>query len=361
MGTSGTMTGTGIAIKKLNPHVHRVGVTTQPGDRVPGPRSEALLAPVIFPWRDSIDAMEWVGSKDAYTLSLKLCRNGLLVGPSSGFNLQGLLQHLGKLKEEGRLDSLRHPARGDGLINAVFLCCDGPFQYIDEYPDKVGASEFPEIEDDILLDVDKYRYDDAWELLATDAVSRFDLQLCQAQARLNEYKTEQEGKLIDSAVDLTASGMSSPSISSRSTSLGSLFESTTLSSPATSGPPSPTSGSRTIVIDLRDRADQIALRQPVFSVPLASLAAHRDTCPFTDAKVLREQWLELNPLFSAQHEGLPADLRAQLTCASAKELDVVFLCYNGNTSRIATSIARNAGYNAWCIAGGSVALAATLS
>ncbi len=83
MGTSGTMTGTGLAIKKLQPHVHRVGVTTQPGDRVPGPRSEALLAPVTFPWRDSIDAMEWVGSRDAYTLSLKLCRHGLLVGPSS--------------------------------------------------------------------------------------------------------------------------------------------------------------------------------------------------------------------------------------------------------------------------------------
>jgi cysteine synthase len=36
MGTAGTMTGTGLALKRLMPRVTRVGVTTQPGDRVPG-------------------------------------------------------------------------------------------------------------------------------------------------------------------------------------------------------------------------------------------------------------------------------------------------------------------------------------
>jgi cysteine synthase len=64
-------------------------VCTAAGDRVPGPRSLALLDPVQFPWRDSIDAVEEVGSKDAFSLSLQLCREGLICGPSSGFNLQG--------------------------------------------------------------------------------------------------------------------------------------------------------------------------------------------------------------------------------------------------------------------------------
>lgn len=68
-----------------------LSVCTTPGDRVPGPRSLALLSPVEFPWRDSVDAMEEVGSKEAFSLSLRLSREGLICGPSSGFNLQGSL------------------------------------------------------------------------------------------------------------------------------------------------------------------------------------------------------------------------------------------------------------------------------
>ena len=64
-------------------------VCTVPGDRVPGPRAHSLLAPVEFPWKDAIDAIEEVGSKDSYKLSMELSRNGLICGPSSGFNLQG--------------------------------------------------------------------------------------------------------------------------------------------------------------------------------------------------------------------------------------------------------------------------------
>jgi len=109
MGTSGTMTGLGQYFKTAKPSVFRLGyapqwlppalprltnvhsVCTAAGDRVPGPRSLALLSPVEFPWRDSVDAIEEVGSKDAFGLSLQLCREGLICGPSSGFNLQGML------------------------------------------------------------------------------------------------------------------------------------------------------------------------------------------------------------------------------------------------------------------------------
>ena len=64
-------------------------VCTSPGDRVPGPRSYALMSPVTFPWRDAVDHMEQVGSTESYGLSLQLSREGLICGPSSGFNLQG--------------------------------------------------------------------------------------------------------------------------------------------------------------------------------------------------------------------------------------------------------------------------------
>lgn len=73
-----------------NSHSKNTRVCTAPGDRVPGPRSYALLEPVTqFPWRDAIDSIEEVGSVDAYNLSMRLSREGLICGPSSGFNLQG--------------------------------------------------------------------------------------------------------------------------------------------------------------------------------------------------------------------------------------------------------------------------------
>lgn len=144
MGTAGTMTGLGLGMKLMKPVVIRVGVTTAPKDRVPGPRSEALLAPVTFPWRDAIDNMQWVGSLEAYSLSMQLCRIGLLAGPSSGLSLQGLYQFLERAKVSGQLASLRQSIP-KGEINCVFLCCDGPFQYIDEYMSKLPPASFGRI------------------------------------------------------------------------------------------------------------------------------------------------------------------------------------------------------------------------
>lgn len=164
MGTSGTMTGLGTFFKQNKPSVFRLGVCTAAGDRVPGPRSYALLAPVEFPWKQAVDQVEHVGSHDSFSLSLRLCRNGIMCGPSSGFNLQGLFNLLEKRKTEATLSRLRAE---DGLIHAVFLCCDLPYQYIAEYFDKLGPSSFPPITNEHLTKVDKYRYDEAWELSPT--------------------------------------------------------------------------------------------------------------------------------------------------------------------------------------------------
>lgn len=146
MGTSGTMTGLGTYFKEAKPSVFRLGVVTAAGDRVPGPRSYALLAPVEFPWKEAIDHVENVGSFDSFSLSLNLCRNGLLCGPSSGFNLQGLFNLLAKRKADGTMSELRAE---DGLVHSVFLCCDLPYQYMQEYFDKLGPQSFPPITNEV--------------------------------------------------------------------------------------------------------------------------------------------------------------------------------------------------------------------
>lgn len=52
--------------------------------------------------------MEEIGSFESFEKSLELCRNGLLVGPSSGLALLGLQKYLEREKANGNLDSLRN-------------------------------------------------------------------------------------------------------------------------------------------------------------------------------------------------------------------------------------------------------------
>lgn len=146
MGTSGTMTGLGTYFKEAKPSVLRLGVCTAPGDRVPGPRSFALMKPVEFPWKAAVDVIEEVNSSDSFSLSLDLCREGIVCGPSSGFNLQGLFQMLEKRKAAGTLSEIAGP---DGYIHCVFLCCDLPYQYIGEYFQKLGADKFHPIQNEV--------------------------------------------------------------------------------------------------------------------------------------------------------------------------------------------------------------------
>lgn len=79
---------------------------------------------------------------------MELSRLGMLAGPSSGLGLSGLLQFLERQKNEGELDALRNE---DGEISCVFICCDGPFAYLDEYPKYVSAEHFPQIHNKDLL------------------------------------------------------------------------------------------------------------------------------------------------------------------------------------------------------------------
>lgn len=101
-----------------------------------------------FPWREAVEHIEHVGSHASFSQSLQLCRNGLICGPSSGFNLQGLLNYLGKRKQEGTLKDL---AGENDVVHAVFLCCDLPYQYIDEYFGKLGPESFPPVQNEVIF------------------------------------------------------------------------------------------------------------------------------------------------------------------------------------------------------------------
>lgn len=104
------------------------------------------MGPVNFPYKESMDALEEVGAKDSYSLSLDLTRQGIVCGPSSGFTLQGLFQRLGKRKQEGSLSKLAGP---NGEINCVFMCSDLPYQYLNEYFDKLGPEKFHPIKNEV--------------------------------------------------------------------------------------------------------------------------------------------------------------------------------------------------------------------
>lgn len=148
LGTTGTMVGTGKYLKSQNSNIKNIGVVRSPNNPVPGPRTRNLLSEIAFDWRGIVDDIEEIGTVDSYKMSLELCRHGLLVGPSSGFALKGLLNYLQKNKENNNLEKYKNSQEE---INCVFICCDAPFMYIDEYFEYLDENEFPKIENENLL------------------------------------------------------------------------------------------------------------------------------------------------------------------------------------------------------------------
>lgn len=137
LGTTGTMFGTGGFLKEKNPDIKNIGVVRSPNNPVPGVRTPNLLRQIAFGWESVVDDVEEVGTVDSFRFSLELCRHGLIVGPSSGFALKGLLQYIKKTN----------------LKNAtcVFMCADSPLPYLNEYFEYLDEGDFPKIENEDLL------------------------------------------------------------------------------------------------------------------------------------------------------------------------------------------------------------------
>ena len=147
LGTTGTVCGAGGFLKAQNSSVRVLGIVREPNNPVPGVRTENLLNAVGFDWEKVADRVTAVGTRDAYATSLELCREGLLVGPSSGFALAGLRTHLASLSP-AELDGLRN---ADGEVVAVVIAPDGVHPYVEDYFKFLGADYFPPIENEDLL------------------------------------------------------------------------------------------------------------------------------------------------------------------------------------------------------------------
>jgi rhodanese-related sulfurtransferase len=133
-----------------------------------------------------------------------------------------------------------------------------------------------------LVDVDLHRYDEAWELNATEALSRY----CDQSKRTRP---------------------------------------------------------ESIVLDLRQPADFGAWHLPdAVNVPMNSLQKGMPS-PFSDSTILERQWRELEDMFQNQVGNELVEL---------KEKQVLIVCYDGDTSRVATSVARAKGIEADSVGGG---------
>ena len=148
LGTTGTMHGAGSYFKNKSKAITTVGVVRCLNNPIPGVRTLNLLRQIAFDWRKVTDNLEEVGTVAAFQQSLALCRAGLMVGPSSGFSLAGLINYLNKRKSAHTLDGLRNQ---DGEIVAVFICPDSPLPYLDDYFIHLDQDNFPPIANEHLL------------------------------------------------------------------------------------------------------------------------------------------------------------------------------------------------------------------
>lgn len=117
------------------------------GDPTPGPRHYENFNSCGFPWTETVDTFVDVPSVESFRMSMRLSREGIIAGPSSGQALKGLLDYLGRMKEMGKLKSLADP--GTGEVSCVFTCSDLPYQYLSMYFQKLGPEEFPAIQNEV--------------------------------------------------------------------------------------------------------------------------------------------------------------------------------------------------------------------
>jgi cysteine synthase len=115
-------------------------------DPTPGPRHLHGFND-NFPWRGNMDACLEVASIESFRLPMQLSREGLIAGPSSGEALRGVLDYLAQLKGAGEFQQLADEATGE--ISCVFTCSDLPYPHLSAYFEKLGADEFPPIENKV--------------------------------------------------------------------------------------------------------------------------------------------------------------------------------------------------------------------
>ena len=129
----------------------------------------------------------------------------------------------------------------------------------------------------------------------------------------------------------------------------SLQTSFTLGSKTFSGitTPLPSPGADMIVVDLRTNEDFKAWRLPLSTnLPLKTLSS--ETCnPFEDSSTLERQWLEMHSLFQGDMDTVLFENEQSMV-----DRQVLVVCYDGDTSRVCTSILRAKKIEAFSMRGG---------
>lgn len=138
LGTTATALGAKKYLKKIGSKASVVGVVVGPNrPAVPGVRTKVRLEEIAFDWEKGIDDSIVIDTKEAFKMSLRLCRYGILGGPSSGFALAGLIEFL--LSHENDLGRFRN---SDGEVVAVFICPDPALLYWDKYTTQLDSEDF---------------------------------------------------------------------------------------------------------------------------------------------------------------------------------------------------------------------------
>ena len=124
LGTGGTVIGSGSYLKNKIPGLSIVATSIKRGSEIPGPRGEDAVKKLGLPWEKIADLELPIAARPAFMMSLKLIREGVFVGPSTGMQLAGILQILKKMKANKKLKK---------NTNVVLIACDTMFPYIEDY------------------------------------------------------------------------------------------------------------------------------------------------------------------------------------------------------------------------------------
>ncbi|KAL8767045.1 MAG: hypothetical protein Q9209_006339 [Squamulea sp. 1 TL-2023] len=295
MGSTGCVTGTGEYLKSQKPSVKILGVCNVEADLIPGPRERPMHETSPFPWKEVVDFTGSVGSTESYNLSMRLSREGLISGPSTGMALQGLFDFLQKEKNNGALRQHADPSTGE--VSCVFICCDLPQKHLDTYFKKLPPEEFKPIINDELLAVDQHVYSFRWEIDPKGTHHPIPAMLDKIKSL--GLSTGSEAIMGDDGLDTNLS-------------------------------------CHVCFIDLRSRIDFESCHvKGAYSCPLPNLAAEtKSPFNFDRTDTLLDQWKELNLMLAN-----PGASQWLFTVKTP----LIVLCYNGDTSRMMAAILRARG------------------